>query len=357
MNNRFVRRCVSTSAIFALVLAPPAARIPAAGQSKPPAAIHQAGRPGGVWISAVGDLADRRWTGYGVNYLTAVPGRDEVIAGVAAKGLWSSKDGGVTWTQLGTPGQIGADPFYINFDPKNPDIFWITCIHGSDIFKTTNAGRSFEILKSGGGETLSVDFEDPDRRTLLTAEHERANTLTISVSSGRSWHSLSENIPPGAALMPNAFLYGDNCIIAGSDSRNRPGIFRSPDAGKTWFKVADYVPGWRHARFGNKPGVIYWSGATRGFLKSDDGGKSWSSFGGPIAAPPIETPNGALVSFGGNRLFTSHDGGATWLPLGPPIPFDPWGFTYNSKRNAYYVWRLTAPKGGFDRTAILRWAP
>jgi photosystem II stability/assembly factor-like uncharacterized protein len=306
------------------------------------------------WVSAVGDIANREWKAYGVHYVISVPGKSDVIAGVSGKGLWITGNSGVTWRQLSPPGTVGADPFYINFDPLNSDRFWVTSIHGSSIYKTTNGGETFEAIRSPGGETISVDFLDPDRRTLLTADHERNNTLQISFSSGRTWHSITDNVPPGATLMPNAFIYGDNTVISGSDSKARPGIFRSPDAGKTWQKVAPFVPGWRHARLGSKAGVIYWSGYSSGFLRSDDGGKTWANLGGPITAPPVEAANGMLVSYGGKQLYASTDGGNTWKPYGPPIPIEPWGITYNEKLRAFFVWRLSST---YDRLALVKWTP
>ncbi len=326
----------------------------ATAQTKPEAVRAAAPQTSGVWRNAVGDLAEHKWGLFGVIYMTVFPGRDEVIAGVSTRGLWSSTDGGTTWKQLGEPGQMDFRPIQVTFDPKTPDTFWATGIYGNGIYKTTNAGRSFDMLSTLSGEGISVDFADPDRRTLLTGGHEITNSLKLSTSSGRSWHDLNDGIPPGVTLLSTGFISGENTIIAGSDSRTRPGIYRSEDSGKTWRKVAPYVPAYQHAGFGSKPGVIYWAAMPSGLLKSEDGGKTWAGLGGPVTTTPIELPNGTLVGVGNLHLVASSNCGKTWRPFGPATPFQPIGVVYNSKRRAFYIWRFT---GSYDRSAIMRWSP
>ncbi len=71
----------------------------ATAQTKPQAVRAAAPQTSGVWRNAVGDLAEHKWGIFGVTYMTVFPGRDEVMAGVSTRGLWSSTDGGATWNQ------------------------------------------------------------------------------------------------------------------------------------------------------------------------------------------------------------------------------------------------------------------
>jgi photosystem II stability/assembly factor-like uncharacterized protein len=339
---------------IAILAAPVAAALTlyglrAGGQTQKPVAATGSGS----WRSAVGNLAEGKWGDFGLHHAVSVPGRREIIAGVSGRGLFASSDGGVTWKKLGAEGDLNGRPQQVTFDPDNPNIFWATCIYGSNIYRTRDGGATFEVIKPGGGETISVDFTDPDRRTLLTASHELGNTLMLSVTSGRTWHSLAENIPPGLSLQPNAFLYGDT-IIACSTSASRPGIFRSTDSGRNWTQVSTSVAGWRAPRFGKKPGQIYWAGSVRGFIRSDDGGKTWASLGGPIMGAPTELEDGTLVGFGEKSLFRSSDIGVTWRPFGPPFPFVPWGMFYNERLHTYFIFHFT---GTGDRTALMKWTP
>ena len=79
-----------------------------------------------------------------------VPGKDEVIAGVANVGLYESTNGGASWTKMGTgAGSANIDhrPTCIVFDPTNSDIFWEAGIHGTyGVYKTTDGGLTFKLL-------------------------------------------------------------------------------------------------------------------------------------------------------------------------------------------------------------------
>src|SRR2546423_1524554 len=66
-----------------------------------------------AWRNVTSNVGGSRWGYGGVTTIAAVPGSDEVIAGVSERGLWSTKDGGLTWTQLGEDGQIKCRPYQI----------------------------------------------------------------------------------------------------------------------------------------------------------------------------------------------------------------------------------------------------
>ena len=72
------------------------------------------------------------------------PDRDEVIAGVALQGLWSSLDGSDTWVQLGTgPGSdtIINRPTALIVDPTDPNRWWESGIYqGGGVTAPTTAG-------------------------------------------------------------------------------------------------------------------------------------------------------------------------------------------------------------------------
>src|SRR5258707_172729 len=103
--------------------------------------------------------------GYGgVTLMSAVPDRDEVIAGVSESGLWSSADGGATWKKLGAADKepIKNRPHQIVYDPKNPRVFWLSGNYGTGIFRTDDAGVSFHRLGPlATGARVRIDFLDP----------------------------------------------------------------------------------------------------------------------------------------------------------------------------------------------------
>jgi photosystem II stability/assembly factor-like uncharacterized protein len=235
---------------------------------------------------------------------------------------------------MGDPGQITFRPVQVTFDPKNPDVFWTTGNMGPGIFKTTNGGLTFEKLTDRAGDCISVDFSDPDRRTLLTSDYLKPNALYVSVSGGRSWHSLEDTIPPGCQFQPRACFAADGAILAWSTGA-RTGIYRSKDLGRTWVQVSPYAPFITFQPRLGRDNSIYWAG--EGYLLiSHDDGKSWTRKAAPISTAPVILPDGNLVAARKNQMVVSRNDGDTWSPLGPPIPIEAdRGVAYNDATKAF----------------------
>src|ERR1043165_9999036 len=79
------------------------------------------------WVNVTGNLADMPSECGNMCLLSAVPGQDRIIAGIAKRGLWQTTDGGSTWTALGQG--AGSDtvvnrPSRILYDPARSEVFW-----------------------------------------------------------------------------------------------------------------------------------------------------------------------------------------------------------------------------------------
>src|SRR5665213_3947689 len=61
----------------------------------------QATKPAASWNNVTHNAGGDKWGYAGVTYMAAVPGTDEIIAGVSEAGLWSTRDRGKIWTKLG----------------------------------------------------------------------------------------------------------------------------------------------------------------------------------------------------------------------------------------------------------------
>src|SRR5438105_446083 len=87
---------------------------------------------GAQWLNVTGNLADLPSECGNLCLLSAVPGQDKIIAGIARRGLWQTTDGGVSWQPLGqSPGSdaIVNRPSRILYDPANANIFWESGIY------------------------------------------------------------------------------------------------------------------------------------------------------------------------------------------------------------------------------------
>ncbi len=279
-------------------------------------------------------------------FVTAYPGRDAVIAGVALQGLWMSTASSDQWTKLGSGGgaQVLNRTSSIVFDPTQPDRFWESgSYNGPGAVRTNDGGRTFQAL---GALThldgISVDLSDPNRQTLLAGAHERSD-LYRSTDGGASWSNLASSLPPGIGASTQPLVMSSKVFLLGTAGvLDSSGIFRSTDGGATWQKVSS--GGVAGPPLVASDGSIYWpllDGA--GLVRSTDGGATWAlvTTSGVLASwNLIELPDGRLVSVGGTHLVISDDRGATWHGFGPTLPTSgTHGLTYSAERKAIYTWQ------------------
>ena len=176
---------------FLLVLSstPLAFTYAAAAGSDAPSAVA------GDWVDVTNNVGGDKWGAYGVTYIKAVPDSDMVIAGVSEVGLWATVDGGATWKKLGGS-EIRSRPGRIVFDPKNPQIFYVSGCYGDAPFKTEDGGKTFQRLgKLAHADGVAIDFTDPDRKTLLLGLHEQSQSLQLSTDAGKSWKKIGDKLP------------------------------------------------------------------------------------------------------------------------------------------------------------------
>jgi hypothetical protein len=316
-------------------------------QAQPQAAPLPSAQPMGIagaWTNVTGNLANMPSECGNLTMLSSVPGSDEIIAGVAVKGLWQAKDGS-SWTNLGTgpdSAVIKNRPNWIVYDPKNPQTFWESGIYnGGGTYKTNDGGATFVQLGSvTHNDFIAVDFNDPDRKLLLAGGHEQPRTLWKSTDGGQAWTNIGQNLPKGTGPSTSPVIIDSQTYLVNSDQRARPelpGIYRTTDGGATWDRVSTIGP-WGEALVASN-GTIYWSVEDH-LVESTDHGQTWSIVGGGLAnlVMPIELPGGRIASLTPKNIVVSTDGGVTWSHFGPTLPYVPAGLVYSAAQQAFYIW-------------------
>lgn len=211
----------------------------------------------------------------------------------------STGPGGLAWDALGpapmygdywssgqqTSGRVSC----IAVDPTNGQVAYVAAAQGG-IWKTVNGGTSWTPITDGlpsiASGWVAIDPSDTD---------------ILYYGTGEQHYSVDS-------------FYGD-------------GLFRSTDAGASWTKLADNsVVGSYIARVRIKPGDpnTLFVGGSIGFVRSTDGGSTWSNtlpvgWCDDVAVHPA-APDSVFVTTLANGVYLSTDGGGTWSLVQNGLP-------------------------------------
>ncbi|HTA75048.1 MAG TPA: glycosyl hydrolase [Gemmatimonadaceae bacterium] len=248
-------------------------------------------------------------------------GRSVAVAGSAARpyeywmgttggGVLKTTDGGIHWspaTDKYFGGTIGA----IGVSESNPDIVYVgtgeydirgNVSHGDGVFKTTNAGKTWEKVGLADTRQISrvrVDPRDPNIVYVGALGHVWAPNpdrgLYKSTDGGKTWTKI---------LFRNDSTGISDVVIDPNDSRTI------------------YAAFWQAGR---KPWQLVSGGAGSGIFKSTDAGATWTEITrnaglptgiigniGLAVSPANSRRVWALVEADSGGMYRSDDGGQTW---------------------------------------------
>lgn len=180
----------------------------------------------------------------------------------------------------------------IAFHPTNPNIFYIAAAQGG-VWKTTDGGVNWTVL-TDNLPTLACGDVVVDQQN------------------------------------PNVLYLGTGELNYSSDSQYGNGIYKSTDAGATWFQVATVSQvGNRCSYMAIDPfnsNIVYMGGSS-GIYKSTNAGINWTNMaGGTNVNCVIINPTNSQIIYitnGGTnagQIFKSTDGGTTWTTLAGGLP-------------------------------------
>jgi hypothetical protein len=301
-----------------------------------------------------------------MSYVSAKPSEDLMIAGIARPGLWGSTDGGTSWHPLGSgPGsaKIVNRPGSIVYDPIRTKVFWESGIYNSNgVYRTDDDGDAFSALGSIGHiDTVSVDFSDTNRQTLLAGGHERKQTVYRSQDGGNTWTNVGASLPAGTAFSSYPLVINSKTFFAGCNPSwggGTGGIFQSDDSGATW-RMASAQGGGAQPLVASD-GSIYWSSGDGAMVRGMGQGSSWTwtqtvPSGTLLNVHPIELPDGRIVSLSYQHVMISSDHGVTWQAYGPQLPFTPVGIAYADSDKAFYIWQFDCGNAVLPNAIMKLW--
>jgi photosystem II stability/assembly factor-like uncharacterized protein len=248
-----------------------------------------------------------------------VPGhpseKDTLYAGVDQAGLFTSRDGGLTWEEVTglsqhptrpdwSPGNGGLCLHTILSDPTNPQRKWIG-ISAVGVFRTDDGGKTWKVRNNGLPEVptgmpnpeigrcvhkIVLDPKDPN--TLYMQFH---GGVFKSTDGADSWHAIESGLPGNFGFPMGITTGGDLFIIPLESDMQRHvkdgklRVYRSQDGGESWSPTGQGLPEQPHyvgvlrdamAVDSLNPAGIYFGTSMGEVFYSPDGGESWDRLPG-----------------------------------------------------------------------------
>ena len=263
-------------------------------------------------------------------------------------GMYKSVDAGKTWAHLGL--RDGQQIPQIVVDPRNPNWLYVAVMghpYGPNaergLFKSTDGGQSFQKVLYKDENTGAIDIVmDPVNPDILYCAMWEARQgpwengafsgpgsgLFKSTDGGVTWKALTKGLPNfetdglgriGLTVAPSM----PSRLFATVNSTRGDGLFRSDDAGETWYRATtDTRVATRESDFAEvkvdpkNPDVVYTASVVT--WKSVDGGKTFNAFRGApggddyhrIWINPIN-PRTMIIASDQGAIVTVN-GGDTW---------------------------------------------
>jgi len=264
-------------------------------------------------------------------------------------GVYRSCDGGKSWKNMGLRNsrQIGK----ILVDPRNSDAVYVAA-EGSvwgpggerGLYKTTDGGKNWQqilaISENTGVNNVVMDPRNPDV-LYATSEQRRRHVFTKigggpetaiykSADAGKTWEKLKNGLPGadmggiGLAISP---VNPDIVYAIIESTPKEKGLYRSADRGASWQKMSD------HSAQGQYYNEIYCDPKNEDKIYSvetiskvsEDGGKTWRPLGNKhrhvddhaLWIDPGNPDHFLIGSDGG--VYESFDGGREFL-FKPNLP-------------------------------------
>lgn len=255
----------------------------------------------------------------------------------------------------------------VAIDPNSANTFYIGSA-GGGVWKTTDAGVSWSTTSDGwpslGVSSIAIQPGNSDVILAGTGDFYGSDFGGIgimrSTNAGATWTLVGTNL--GSSMVSAIAFHPDNpSVVFATTGRSGSGrLYRSTDAGLTWFDSGGTVSTWSDVKIGAQRGdgtrtVWAVSGGNPGLIrKSDNQGASWTTVTSPVTgnqnplhiAPSRFQPDTAyLLATTPRQVWKTTDGGATWASVTAGFPNGSNNYNWSQGWYDYYIQTSTRPDG------------
>ena len=259
-------------------------------------------------------------------------------------GVWKSVDAGKTWKSSGLPNSRHIPRIVI--DPKNPDIVY-TAVLGNiykptndrGVYKSVDGGENWKKILFSNEHSGAVELVmDPNNSRNLFASTWRMQRTPYSLSSGgegsalwkstdsgKTWEKINNNkgFPEGIIGIIGVTVSPVNSdrVWAIIENKEKGGVYRSDDAGKTWSYLNDSRSlrqrAWYYSKiYADTEDIngVYIMNVR--YHHSTDGGKTFKANNAPhgdhhdLWIAPEDNQRMIIADDGGAQV--TYDGGKSW---------------------------------------------
>ena len=286
------------------------------------------------------------WPG-GAAGITADPQTGDVYMVVPGQGLWKSTDRAASFSRIDGGGYTGRceTGAALQVDPDRGGRLASFTLDGR-AGMTLDGGKNWTWFKDVGRnwDYGAVDWSADRPLHILAMRHESGGELYLTHDGGDSWKQVAKNPSYGCVG-----IFDDKTLITCTKDE----ILRSTDGGAAWtpagrFAVLSHVV----IRYRNTAYLI----ASQGLIASTDRGATWRPLGrlavtkDDITFGPAFKDASHFIVWGSRGILRTDDGGDTWtLVAPPPSDYMKWSpqwmnnVAWDVKTDAFYTSHMSLP--------------